>query len=99
MPANAPAYDQETNNRARAFVLANSREMYQQVAQVTPAAPLAGQVINIPLRNVGLVKRLIVKVTANVAQTAAESQNLTKWGLSNFFSNVNVTDLSSRAVS
>jgi len=92
--AAAPPYDQDTNNKARAYVLANSREMFQQVAQVVPGAPLVGQVINIPLRNVGLVKRLIVRITANVAQGAAENQNLTKWGLSNFCSNINVTDLS-----
>lgn len=93
--ADSPAqYTQEMNDQARAYVLGNSREMFQQVAQVVPAAPLVGQVINIPLRNVGLVKRLIVEVTGTVAQTAAETQNLTQWGLSNIFSNLNVTDLS-----
>lgn len=92
--AAAPQYDQAANNQARAYVLANSREMFQQVAQFVPAAPIAGQVVNIPLRNVGLVKRLIVRITANVAQSAAENQNLTKWGLANFCSNINVTDLS-----
>lgn len=95
MAAAAPQqYNQSMNDQARAIVLASSREMFQQVAQVTPAAPLAGQVINIPLRNVGLVKRLVIKVTGSVAQGAAELQSLTKYGLANIFSNINVTDLS-----
>lgn len=89
-----PQYTQDMNNQARAYVLANAREMFQQVAQFTPQAPIVGQVINIPLRNVGLVKRLLVEVSANVTQGAAETQNLSKWGLANFFSNINVTDLS-----
>lgn len=87
-------YNQQMNDQARAYVLANSREMFQQVAQIVPAAPIIGQVINIPLRNVGLVKRLVIKVTGTVAQGAAENQNLTKWGLANIASNINVTDLS-----
>lgn len=90
----APQYTQQMNDQARAFVLANSREMFQQVAQVTLAGVPAGQVVNIPLRNVGLVKRLVVKITGTVVQGAAETQSLTKYGLANICSNINVTDLS-----
>src|SRR5579859_5580082 len=89
-----PRYTQQQNDQARAFVLANSREMFQQVAQIVPQGTIPGQVINIPLRNVGLVKRLIVEVVGTVAQGGVETQNLTQWGLANLFSNVNVTDLS-----
>lgn len=94
MADNAPRYSQDMNNQARALVLANSREMFQQVAQVVPQGTIPGQVINIPLRNVGLVKRLIVEISGTVAQGAAETQTLTKWGLANLCSNINVTDLS-----
>lgn len=96
-PAVQPAqqYNQQMNDQARGLVLMNSREMFQQVAQVVvPNAGNLGTVINIPLRNVGLVKRIIVEVTGSVAQTAAETQNLTPFGLANIFSNINVTDLS-----
>ena len=86
-------YTQDQNNQARAFVLANSREMFQQVAQIVPTGTLLGQVVTIPLRNVGLVKRLIVKVTGTLTPTT-ETDSLTKWGLANIFSNINVTDLS-----
>jgi len=95
--AQAPKYSAQDNMNARNMILANAREMFQQVGQVFIAAPLAGgvpQPVTVQLRNVGLVKRLIVKVTATVAQGAAENQSLTQFGLSNIFSNVNVTDLS-----
>ena len=97
MPAQQQSYNVSDNMNARNLVLANSREMVQQVGQAFIAAPFAAgtpQPITIQLRNVGLVKRLIVKVTATVAQGAAENQVLTQLGLSNFFSNINVTDLS-----
>jgi hypothetical protein len=90
-------YSVQANMQARQLILSTAREMFQQVAQVAVAAPFASgtpQPITIQLRNVGLVKRLIVKVTATVAQSAAENQALTQLGLSNFFSNINVTDLS-----
>jgi hypothetical protein len=95
MAAAAPQqYNQAMNDQARSLVLANSREMFQQVAQVTPQGTLAGQIVNIPLRNVGLVKRIVLEVTGTVAQGAAETQSLTKYGLANICSNINVTDLS-----
>jgi hypothetical protein len=87
-------YSMQQNQADRNFVLANAREMFQVVATNTPAAPLVGQQITIPLRNVGLVKRLIIEITGSVAQGAAESQSLTPFGLANVCSNVNVTDLS-----
>jgi len=93
----APKYSVQDNMQARQAILATAREMFQQVAQVAVAAPFAvgiPQPIILQLRNVGLVKKLIVKVTGTVAQGAAENQVLTQLGLSNFFSNINVTDLS-----
>lgn len=93
----APSYSVQDNMNARSLILGTAREMFQQVAQVAIAAPFSvgiPQPITIQLRNVGLVKKLIVKVTGTVAQGAAENQVLTQLGLSNFFSNINVTDLS-----
>ncbi|MDE2019995.1 MAG: hypothetical protein KGJ13_06655 [Patescibacteria group bacterium] len=93
--AQAPQqYTQAMNDQARAYVLANSREMFQQVAGNSITGTIPGQVVNVPLRNVGLVKRLILKITGTVAQGAAETQSLTKYGLANICSNINVTDLS-----
>jgi P3 major capsid protein len=87
-------YSMQQNIADRNFVLANAREMFQVVATNTPSAPLVGQQITIPLRNVGLVKRLIIEITGTVAQGAAEVQSLTPFGLANVCSNINVTDLS-----
>lgn len=92
----APKYTMDQNNQARAYVLGTSRDMFQQVFSQAVPAPIIGQTVNVQLRNVGLVKRLVIKVTGTIAQNVAatDTQNLTKWGLSNIFSNVNVTDLS-----
>jgi hypothetical protein len=96
----APRFSVQDNMNARQLILATAREMFQQVAQVSvanagnPFASGTPQPVTIQLRNVGLVKRLVVKVTATVAQGAAENQVLTQLGLANFFSNINVTDLS-----
>jgi P3 major capsid protein len=51
-----------------------------------------GSVLTFYLRNVGLVKRLVVRFTATVT-AAASIQTLTPWGLSNFISNVTFFDL------
>lgn len=90
----APSYTQQQNDAARAYVIANSREMFQQVYAGAVPAPIVGNTTAIQLRNVGMVKRLVVEVTGTVAATAGETQNITKWGLANIFSNINVTDLS-----
>jgi hypothetical protein len=52
----------------------------------------SGSVITCYLRNVGLVKRLVFRFTADI--TAGASQlNLTKLGLANFISNITFNDL------
>jgi P3 major capsid protein len=94
MATPAPQYTAQQNQQAREYILANSREMFQQVYSQAVPAPIVGNQQTIQLRNVGLVKRLIVEVTGTVAAAGAETQNLTKWGLANIMSNMNVTDLS-----
>lgn len=93
-PNAAPAYTQAQNDQARAYIIATSREMTQGVYSGAVPAPIVNNTTAVQLRNVGMVKRLIIEVTGTVAATAAETQSLTKWGLANIFSNVNVTDLS-----
>lgn len=87
-------YTQQMNDTARGLIVATCREMYQQVYSQQVPTPVLGSTVTIPLRNVGLVKRIVVEVTATVAQGAAETQRLTPFGLANFFSNINITDLS-----
>lgn len=85
----------QANQINRSIVLRGSQNMWLPVFQGTIAAPI-GQVINIPLRNVGLVKRLVIEVSATVAQGAAETQSKTPWGPANIFSQVVLTDLSNQ---
>ncbi len=92
--AQQASYGMADNDRARAFVLANSREMIQQVAGGTLAGTLAAQVVTVQLRNVGLVKRLLLELYGTIAQASAEQLSLTRLGLANLCSNINVTDLS-----
>ncbi len=85
------------NAQARGAVLNNAVSVIQKVATYTKASNpyTSGQAttINCPLQNVGLIKRVWIKVTANVQQGAAETQNLQTFGPANFFSNVQFADL------
>jgi P3 major capsid protein len=90
------SYTQQNNDAAQAAILAMAQPMVQQVFQTTiPGNNVAqGQVLNIPLNNVGLNTRITVEVTFTISQAAAETLNRTGFGLSNFFSNIQLTDLS-----
>jgi len=61
--------------------------MLVPVYQATLTGTLPGQVVNVPIRNVGLLKRS----KFSFAQGAAETQTLTPNGLANLFSNVTLT--------
>jgi hypothetical protein len=52
-----------------------------------------GSVINVPLRNVGLVKKLTVVIRGNIKQSGTETLTLTPMGPANFLSQVTLTDL------
>lgn len=81
------------NAQQRAAVLKYGVELTQIVAQVTVAAPSAGNnVVNFTPRNVGLAKRFILEVSGTAtANTAAASA--TVYGLSKLISNLQFTDL------
>jgi hypothetical protein len=65
-------------------------EMLQQIFTGTFTSGV-NTLVTVPLRNVGLVKRLLVKVTATVT-AGAQNLTLTPLGLQNFWSNVVFTD-------
>jgi hypothetical protein len=67
--------------------------MWQQLNPILPSSLGPGGVITIQLRNVGLVKRLIIELSATVTAGATSIQNLTKLGLANIISNVTFIDL------
>lgn len=87
---------QQANALARGYVLNNAVDEIQQIYAATLTGTIPGQVINVPLRNVGLIKRLYVKVAFQLAQSAAEILTLQTLGASNILSNVILTDLNNQ---
>lgn len=82
------------NANARALVLANSVNMRQQIAQetITDFTPGNALTRNIPLRNVGMVKRLYLTIEATIEQSAAETLTRSAFGPANFLSNITFSD-------
>jgi hypothetical protein len=68
-------------------------DMWQQLNPILPSSVGPGSVITIQLRNVGLVKRLVVEFSATVTAGATSAQTLTPLGLANLISNVTFVDL------
>lgn len=83
----------QQNGAARQFLLANAVEMSQPLPPVTLAGNPRSQVININLKNVGLIKRVVLRVEFTLAQAAAETLTRTDFGPANIFSNIILTDL------
>jgi len=95
MPQQSGLNPAQQNAINRQLVLANAiNEWLPIYTQTFTSGP--GTVINIPLRNVGLVKRFVIEISGTVGVGAAETQTLTMFGLSNFFSNILLTDLSNQ---
>lgn len=92
MDASANPFQQ--NMQFRQLVLANSISMRQQIAQETITNFVVGQAMqrNIPLRNVGMVKKLYLTIQMTVAQAAAETLTRTAFGPANILSNVTFSD-------
>jgi hypothetical protein len=106
MPAAAPQQTmspQQQNAMVRQLILRGGAlgnmyfppavDMWQQLNPILPSSVGPGSVVTIQLRNVGLVKRLLVEFTATVTAGATTTQTLTALGLANFISNVTFVDL------
>jgi P3 major capsid protein len=68
-------------------------DVWQPQNPILPSSPGPGTILTFQLRNVGLVKRLIVRFKATVTAGATTTQTLTKLGLANFISNITFFDL------
>jgi len=68
-------------------------DVWQPQNPILPSSPAPGSVLTFYLRNVGLVKRLVVRFKATVTAGATTTSTLTKLGLANFISNVTFFDL------
>ncbi len=94
---------QQANMAARSLILRGGMvgktyyppaiDVWQPQNPILPSSPGPGSILTFYLRNVGLVKRLIVRFKATVTAGATSTQTLTKWGLANFISNVSFFDL------
>lgn len=82
---------QQTNALQRQAVLAGAVEMTQQIYSATFPLAANANPINIPPRNVGLLKKFVVEITANIATNAGAV--LSQLGLANCLAGVQFTDL------
>lgn len=88
---------QQQNMLARQAVIRQAVDMQVPIASQSFSAVNGqgpGTVINVPPRNVGLIKRFIIEVTGTI--TAASTLALSAQGGANFFSNITFTDLSNQ---
>lgn len=94
--APSPAQLRALNLQNRQLTLGTSIEMTQSIYKETINNYVSGNALsrNIPIKNVGLTKKLLVFITATVQQGAAETQTLTNFGPANIFSNVQFADYS-----
>ena len=68
-------------------------DVWQPQNPQLPSSPGPGTVLSFYLRNVGLVKRIIVRFKATVTAGASHASTLTPWGLANFISQIVFFDL------
>ena len=96
--AQAQAQARAANASARALIVGNAVDLIQQIYTTTITNYVAGQAypINVPVRNVGLIKRFFVECAVTVAQGAAETQTKSTIGLANLFSSIVLTDLNNQ---
>lgn len=101
-PQAAPANPAVQNMRARQLILQGGMvgntyyppaiDVWQPQNPILPSSPAPGSVLTMYLRNVGLVKRLVMQFKATIT-AGAQDLTLTPWGLSNFISNISFFDL------
>jgi len=102
-PAQAQMSPQQQNAMVRQLILRGGAlggmyfppavDMWQQLNPILPSSVGPGSVITIQLRNVGLVKRLVIEFSATITAGATSAQTLTPLGLANLISNVTFVDL------
>lgn len=90
-PATVAANPAQVNANTRAFVLATSVEIKQQIYSST-FDPTSKSVINIPFQNIGLIKYFLVKVTGTLKNAANNAATRTELGLSNILKTIQMTD-------
>jgi len=86
----------EMNMMARSMVLNQAINMWNSIFTQTLQGAPAGQVINVPLRNVGLIKRLLVEINYSIVENDTVDLVRTPWGPANTLSQIVLTDLANQ---
>lgn len=95
-PTMSPAQQlAQQNLLQRQAVLANAVEMTQNIYSAA-IQPTVQTVINIPPRNVGLIKGFIVEVSGTITNTAATPLTRTNFGSANIVQQFTFTDLNNQ---
>lgn len=82
------------NDQISRGIRAQSIEVKQSIFNQTIATPGSNtNVVQIPFRNVGLVKGFIVKLDATFAASASANPTATNWNVANLLSNITLYDL------
>lgn len=87
---------QDMNNTYRSIVLGRAVDCWLPIFSQTITTNIPGTVINVPLRNVGLLKRVVIELNGSVVQGAAETQTASPWSIANILSGVVLQDFNSQ---
>ncbi len=82
------------NFQARRLITDNAVDLWLPIAQGTITTG-PGSVVNVPVRNVGLIKRFLIKLTAPVTPSA-QNQTMGPFGPASLLSNVTFTDINNQ---
>lgn len=87
---------QNTNLQARNLVLARAINMWNSIYTATLTGTPQGQVVNVPIRNVGLIKRFVVEISYDIVENNTVTLTRTPWGPANTLSQIVFTDLANQ---
>lgn len=93
MASMSPQQVLQQNMAIRNMVLSASQDMKQSIFSQTITPASQGNTINIPLRQVGLVKGFIVEVDATLTNTGTGAATPTAYNAANILSNISFFDL------
>lgn len=83
---------QQANNAAQRLLVQNAVEMTQNIYSGL-VYPTSQAVLNVVPRNVGIIKKFVVRIVASLQNTGTGAADLTEYGLSNLLKNVTFYDL------
>ncbi len=93
----AAAQARAQNIAARQLIVANAVDLVQPIASGAIAFTAGQQsVVNVPVRNVGLIKRFWIEFNLTIGKSTATSMQKTTMGLANLLSSVVLTDLNNQ---